>query len=149
LIVSLAGGEYVRLEGKRADLESQLLRNTGSSRSASVLPPSSPETQKALHEHVLQANAVLNELSRPWPLLFLVLEETARPEIALLAIRPDAARGRLRIAGEAREVADALDYIRRLAASRHMTNVILEEHEVLITDSQKPVRFALSARWMG
>jgi len=148
LVVSFAGGEYMQLEDKRTDLESRL-RSTGPGRNASAVAPPSPETQKALREHVLQANAVLSELSRPWPMLFLVLEETARPEIALLAIRPDATKGRLRIAGEAREVADALDYIRRLAASGHMTDVVLEEHEVMVTDSQKPVRFVLSARWMG
>jgi hypothetical protein len=149
LLVSAAGWEYFQLENERKSLQLRLQNDPRISRTASSAPPPSAEIQKALQEQVRQANAVLSELGRPWPALFSMLEETARPEIALLAIRPDAVKGRLRIAGEARRLADALDYTRQLAASGQMTDVVLEEHEVVASDEQRPVRFALSARWTG
>ena len=147
LLFSLNGWEYLRLESERTNLQSRA-RNDPHAARASNAPPS-PEIQKALQEQVRQANAVLSELGRPWPTLFAILEETTQPEIALLAIRPDAAKGRLRIAGEARRLADALEYTRKLAATGHMTDVVLEEHEVVASDQQRPVRFTLSARWAG
>ncbi|MEO6823640.1 MAG: PilN domain-containing protein [Nitrosospira sp.] len=147
VFVSAAGWEYFQLESERANLQMRLQNDSRANRIPSNTPPPSPETQRVLQEQVRQANTVLSELGRPWPALFSVLEATARPEIALLVIRPDAAKGRLRIAGEARQLADALDYTRKLAASGHMTDVVLEEHEVVASEQQRPVRFALSARW--
>ena len=44
---------------------------------------------------------------------------------------------------------DALDYVRKLGRSGQMTDVVLEEHEVLASDQQRAVRFALSGRWGG
>ena len=149
LLVSVISGEYVELEGERMDLQSQMLDDVGTSHQVQYSRPLSPDAQKALREQAAQANAVLSELGRPWPALFLLLEEVAQPEIALLAIRPDAANGRLRIAGEARRMTDALDYVRKLGRSGQMTDVVLEEHEVLASDQQRAVRFALSGRWGG
>lgn len=147
LLFSINGWEYLRLESERTNLQSRARNDPHAARTSNA--PPSPEIQKALQEQVRQANAVLSELGRPWPTLFSILEETTQPEIALLAIRPDAAKGRLRIAGEARRLADALEYTRKLAATGHMTDVVLEEHEVVASDQQRPVRFALSARWAG
>ena len=148
LLFSLTGWKYLQLEGERTNLQSRV-RNDPHAAVRTPNAPPSPAMQKALQEQVRQANAVLSELGRPWPALFSILEETAQPEIALLAIRPDAAKGRLRIAGEARRLADALEYTRKLAATGQMTDVVLEEHEVVASDQQRPVRFALSARWTG
>lgn len=147
LLFSAVGWEYLRLESERANLQSRVRNDSHASRTSNA--PPSPEIQKAMQDQIRQANAVLSELGRPWPALFSMLEKIARPEIALLAIRPDAAKGRLRIAGEARQLADALDYVRKLAATGQMTDVVLEEHEVVASDQQRPVRFALSARWAG
>jgi hypothetical protein len=147
VLVSVTGWEYMKLESERTDLRARMLGGGAASRNISYSPPRSPEAQKVLREQVLQANAVLGELGRPWPALFLVLERVAQPEIALLAIRPDAVNGRLRIAGEARTMTDALHYVRKLATSQQMADVVLEEHEVVASDQQRPVRFALSARW--
>lgn len=147
LLFSATGWEYLRLESERTNLQSRVQNDPHAGRTSNA--PPSPEIQKAMQEQVRQANTVLSELGRPWPALFSILEETARPEIALLAIRPDAAKGRLRIAGEARRLADALDYTRKLAATGQMSDVVLEEHEVVASDQQRPVRFALSARWAG
>ncbi len=149
LLVSVISGEYVKLESERTDLQSQMLNDVSTSDQLQYSRPLSPYDQKALREQAVQANAVLSELGRPWPALFLLLEEVAQPEIALLAIRPDAANGRLRIAGEARGMADALNYVRKLGRSGQMKDVVLEEHEVLAADQQRAVRFALSGRWGG
>lgn len=158
IAASLANGaivwQYTRLQDQRAGLQLHLhaAAQLADVLPAAPLPGESPDKSK---ERARQANAVLKELGLPWPALFAHLERTANPEIALLAIRPEAARGRLRISGEARHLADVLRYVRALGsaggsaggAAGAMSDVVLEQHEVSGSDAQKPVHFVLSARW--
>lgn len=150
IAASLANGaivwQYTRLQDQRAGLQ---LRLHTAAQLADVLPaaPLPGESPDKSKQRAKQANAVLKELGLPWPALFAHLERTANPEIALLAIRPEAARGRLRISGEARHLADVLRYVRALGSAGAMSDVVLEQHEVAGSDAQKPVHFVLSARW--
>lgn len=146
LAVGFAGWQYTRLQAERAGLALRLEARTEVKR-APVAAPISSESQTALKEQVKQANAALLELGRPWPKLFTQLESAAGAEIALLAIRPDAAKGQVRIVGEARHLGDVLEYVHLLAITGGIADVVLEEHEVVDADPQKPVRFALSAHW--
>jgi len=107
----------------------------------------SAESAAMQQEQLKQANLVLRELGRPWPALFSGLEDAAGAQIALLQIKPDSVKGRLRLTAEARTLEDALDYVRRLAEEGGMQDVILEQHQVVEDDAQKPVRFSINARW--
>jgi hypothetical protein len=146
LVVAAATFEYTHLQEIRAGL--QLRQQALTARSvATVVAPMPEEKRIKLQEQANQANLVLAELGRPWAALFDQLENNLSPDIALLAIRPDASRGRLRISGEARHLSDALDFVRRLGDSGQLADVVLESHEVVEADPQKPVRFAVSMRW--
>lgn len=146
LAVGLAAWQYTRLQAERAGLALQLEARAEVKKMPAAMPVV-PKDQTVLKEQVKQANAVLAELGRPWPRLFSQLEAAAGPEIALLAIRPDAAKGQLRVIGEARHLGDVLEYVHRLVESGEFTDVVLEQHEVVDADPQKPVRFALGAHW--
>lgn len=142
----LAAWQYAQLQAERAGLALQL-EARAEVKKMPVAVPLAPKEQTALKEQLKQANAVLAELGRPWPRLFNQLESAAGPEIALLAIRPDAAKSQLRVIGEARRLDNVLEYIHRLVESAGFADVVLEQHEVVDADPQKPVRFALSAHW--
>lgn len=144
--VAVAVWQYQRLSAERAGLALQL-QSRSVTTSAPRVAPLSGEAQAVQKEQVKQANAVLAELGRPWMIMFAQLEAAADKEIALLQVRPDAAKGRVQIVGEARHLADVLEYVRRLTTEGAMNDVVLEQHEVVEADAQKPVRFALSARW--
>lgn len=146
LAVGATSWDYMRLQSVQAGLQLRLQQNTARSvaPAAATLPA---EAHDKLQAQLRQANGVLVELGRPWLALFVQLEETLTPDIALLTIRPDAAKGRLRITGEARHLTDALDFVRRLGDSGVLIDVVLEGHEVVESDQQKPVHFAVSARW--
>jgi hypothetical protein len=146
LAVGFAAWQYTQLQAERAGLALQLEALTDVKKTPATVPVA-PKDQAVMKEQVKQANAVLAELGRPWPRLFSQLEVAAGPEIALLAIRPDAAKGQLRVIGEARHLGDVLEYVHRLVESGGFTDVVLEQHEVVEADPQKPVRFALSAHW--
>ena len=146
LAMAAATFEYTHLQEVRAGL--QLRQQALTARSlAPVVAPMSEEKRIKLQEQANQANQVLLELGRPWQALLDQLENNISPDIALLAIRPDASKGRLRISGEARHLTDALDFVRRLGDSGELSDVVLESHEVVEADPQKPVRFAVSMRW--
>lgn len=144
--VVAASWEYNRLQEARAGLQMRLEQANAQTK-APVAAPLPAAALTDLQEQAHQANLVLAELGRPWPGIFAQLEKSASREVALLAVRPDATKGRLRISGEACTLGDALDYVRQLAASGVLSDVVLEEHEVVDTDPEKPVRFALTARW--
>ncbi len=146
LLASATGWQYFRLEAEGAALQLRL-QDHMTVRHAPNMEAQSKEDQAALTEQLRQTNAVLSELGRPWPALFTLLEEKAGAQIALLALRPDAAKGRVRIAGEARDLIALLHYVRSLSQSGLLTDVVLEQHEVVDSDAEKPVRFTLAARW--
>jgi len=107
------------------------------------------EQQAALEVRAKSAAIVLHELGRPWPELLERLEGAHGDRVALLSLNLEGAKGMLRIAGEARHQVDVLDYMHRLSSDAFLTEVVLEQHEVVENDAMKPVRFSLSARWGG
>lgn len=147
LAAGVSGWQWTQLRAEREGLALRLQARSATVQSPAAAVPVPVEKKAAMKQQVVQANAVLAELGYPWPALFTQLEKSAGKEVALLAIRPDAAKGRVRIVGEVRHLADALEYVRRLTMVGGMAEVVLEQHEVVETDPQKPVRFALSARW--
>ncbi|MCB5190627.1 PilN domain-containing protein [Methylobacillus arboreus] len=144
--------QLAEMHAERAELSQQLeqtqLAAKPASATAIIQPQALSGAQKA---EIKQANSVLDELGRPWPGLLNRLEQVAQPEIALLAIRPDAAKGKLRLKGEARDVAALLAYLKRLEAVPEMRDVVLDEHEMM----EKPqdggmanfIRFGITASW--
>lgn len=96
---------------------------------------------------VVRANAVAYELARRWDRVFLAIESANAPDVALLAIEPDARKGMVRITAEAKGKSEMLDYVERLQAAQPLQRVMLDQHEIMVQAAEKPVRFIVSADW--
>lgn len=95
------------------------------------------------------ANEVLREIGAPWEPLFNAVEAAGGEDVTLLAMEPDTKKQVVRIAGEARNLAAVLEYMRRLGAQPALRGVQLQRHEVDQQDPERPVRFNLLAAWTG
>lgn len=96
---------------------------------------------------IKRANAVAHELARRWDSVFLAIEAASDSEVALLAIEPDADKGKVRITAEARNKDAMLRHVTRLQAQQPLQRVLLEHHEVLVQEPGRPVRFIVAGRW--
>jgi len=90
---------------------------------------------------------VMAELGLPWNDLFEHLENTASPQVSLLEVRPAAAKGNVRISGEARTVGALMNYVRDLEAQDAFEDVSIQEHQVESAGPEQSVAFRLQARW--
>ncbi|MGZ5198619.1 MAG: PilN domain-containing protein [Telluria sp.] len=82
-----------------------------------------------------------------WERLFQALEVAASPDVSLLAFDPAPQQRRLRLDGEARDLAALLDYLRRLGSGGTFVQVRLQSHQAVRDDPQHPVRFTVLAHW--
>lgn len=98
-------------------------------------------------EQAQRINAAIRQLNLPWDELIDALEGAARPQVALLELRPDAAARRLVGVAEARSPQDMIGYIERLKAQPLLTGVVLSSHQVNEEDKNHPLRFEFSATW--
>lgn len=105
-----------------------------------------PDAEQKARE-VIKANEVLRRITLPWDELFAAVESAAPGEVALLTMEPDAEKRVLKISGEAKHVAAMLDYVRLLEGRTMFHTVTLSNHQVQVTDPQRPVRFSLVAAW--
>ncbi|MGB8436474.1 MAG: PilN domain-containing protein [Burkholderiales bacterium] len=103
---------------------------------------------RALTEEIRDANAVIERLNVPWDVLFRDIEAVSGDGVTLLAIQPDPASRKVRIAGEARKLSAVLAYVERLEARKGLANVYLVAHEMRDTPP-RPIAFTLSAQWTG
>lgn len=117
-------------------------------RHSKIKPAAPPLDAEALQQQIKQANGVLQQLDLPWNALFQTLEATRDKDIALLSIQPDAAKHRVRIGGEAKDLPQLLVYIARLEQSQVLNHIYLTSHEVRVQDAEQPVRFTLLANWV-
>ena len=98
---------------------------------------------------VAAANAISRQLNLPWTELFNAVEASKSENVALLSIAPDAQQRLLRIAGEAKSLADVLDYLKRLGAVAMFESAYLLDHEIAPQDPHGAVRFTVTASWRG
>lgn len=105
------------------------------------------DLHRELRGELHAAGAVIAKLNTPWDSLFGAVEDIRTEEAVLLSIEPDAEQRRVRLTGEARDLPSALEYVRRARATRVLRSAYLVQHQVVVQDPQRPVRFALEARW--
>lgn len=133
--------EHVDLEARVHNLELKLGR-----RPATAAPLSRAASREQA-EQLAQMRNVSQQLQRPWEQLFAMLEAMPQQDVALLTITPDARKGQLRIAAEARDLEAMLQYHQRLERSAELRDVSLLNHEVVAGQPEHPVRFNLTATW--
>ncbi len=93
---------------------------------------------------------VSRRLSRPWQALLLAIEAVATPRVALLEIRPDPGRRQLRLAGEAANLEEALEYLRALQKLPELSRPHLVSYGMVQNPGSPPVlRFLIQSDWVG
>lgn len=91
--------------------------------------------------------AARRQLALDWEPLFAAVEANTQPKVALLSLEPDAGRGTVRLALEAKDNAAMLAYVEGLGLQPRMRNVTLASQETQLDHPQQPVRFTVEATW--
>lgn len=136
------GLRFHERQGELARLELRLERTQSRVESGTKIDP---KRAQALAEEMRRAQAITRQIGLPWGDLFAAVEAAATPRVALLALQPDAGQSVVRITAESKEFADALEFVRRLAASRQLRDVHLASHQVQAQDAMRPIRFIIVA----
>jgi hypothetical protein len=100
-----------------------------------------------LDERVVKANRVIRQLSIPWEDVFGSIEAANNPDIALLSLDSDPTSAQVRAAVEARNTRGMLDYLDRLRLDGRVAPAILQSHQIMTEDPNRPVRFTFTASW--
>ena len=124
-----------RAEAQRARLERQLRQP------APTGPGAGPAREAA-------ARAVAR-LRLPWDALLREIERLADDSVALLSVEAQGQARSLRLAGEAKTMADAVAYLARLRESSLIEAAHLAGHEERQAGGVKVVRFTIEAGWSG
>ncbi|HAF54108.1 MAG TPA: hypothetical protein DCL01_02520 [Thauera sp.] len=93
------------------------------------------------------ADRVAGALNADWASFFADLADASHPEVALLELQGDAARGSLRMVGEAQSVEAAFAYVDRLQRAGMLREARIDSHEWVTQGPQMVVRFVLTAQW--
>lgn len=143
-VLAWLGWHAHQLQAQVAGLE---LRMQDRQRAVASTRPMHSIGQDVREQRITEANRLLAELGIPWNRLFHSLEEVATPQIAMLEIRPAAAKARLQIAGEADSLPALLAYVRALEALDTLKDVSIQEHKALADYTAQAVGFRLQAAW--
>jgi Tfp pilus assembly protein PilN len=90
---------------------------------------------------------VTRQTTLPWEELFRAIERAVDKNVALLGVAPDPARQEVKIHGEARDYSAMLAFIRHLEQQPEFGSVYLQSHQLELDDPEKPMSFALLAKW--
>lgn len=143
---NLAINEVANWDVRIASLDRQVERKTNPTAAApavSRIHETTPETRREIRK----ANAVLSELDLPWQTLFDALEYASSHDVALLSFQPDPSSRKMRIGGEAKNVAAMLDFVGALEREPALKDAHLLRYEIKRDDPFRPVTFSLIASW--
>jgi hypothetical protein len=96
------------------------------------------------------AAKTVRELTTPWSALLAELESASKDNagtVAVLLIEPDHAKHRVHVTAEARNLELAISYVQRLRKVHSLHFPMLDSHEIVKEDQERPVRFQVSADW--
>lgn len=106
------------------------------------------EFSQEIGKEVAQANTVIDQLNLPWEELFDSIEHAATEDIALLSLQPNFANRTLRLNGEAKSMAELLDFVEALEREPVFENVHLLNYKIKQDNPQRPIIFLLHAAWV-
>jgi len=147
LAVSLAGAAALmaydaslRTEIDALEMKVYKLRRT-TERTRETEPSSGEERSERLFVILAKGGSVR------WEALFHAFESAAGESVTLLDISAESSE--VTVAGEARDLPAAVDYLRRLQSNAILARVRLAKNEVAKDHPQHPVRFTIAAAWEG
>lgn len=141
-LLAWIGSDYLGISRQAARLESRVVQMVQTHPRLQKEKLTAAEARDREQE-VRRANEVLRRLSLPWDRLFQAVESASGKEVALLSIDPDLEKGVVKISGEAKNLAAALEYIQKLEKQEMFGTVYLQSHQLQRQDPEKPVRFTL------
>lgn len=146
--LALCAGALAQLthyQEEREEVDAQL----AALRARAATPVLTPKLQQAAvgEAEAAAVNGAIAKLNLPWRALHDALRAATPPNIALLALEPDAKKRVLRITAEAKSSEDMLDYVAALGRAELFGSATLVRHEVLEQDPNRPLRFQLDAGW--
>lgn len=106
-----------------------------------------PTVPRELQADLDAAHRVAAQLALPWEAWFHALESVSVPGVSLTALQPEAGGRRVRIVGQAGELAPALAYVDALERADGFHQVLLVEHAVQEGAVPPQLRFTLTAEW--
>lgn len=106
------------------------------------------EFGQEIQKEIAQANTVLDQLNLPWEALFDSIEMAATEDIALLSLQPNVINRTLRLSGEAKSMAELLDFVEALERESALENVHLLNYKIKQDDPHRPIIFLLNAVWI-
>lgn len=143
LSLALAATLIVRHRDAAHELE-RLRTAAGLAGGGQRLAAAVPKAQ--LDEETRAAEAVLRQLTLPWPEIVRTVEDAAMQEIAILHLQPDALRRELRLAAQARDRDGMLEFLRRLSADGSLEAPHVVSHQVRTEDPSRPLEFSILAQ---
>lgn len=135
---------YLDLDAERSSLQARQARmeradKAGKPASVAVAPLARDDAQSAA-----QIDA---QLQLPWDNLLHTLEQRSSKNVALMGLDVQAASRSVHLVGEARNMADALAYVRQLRQAGALQKVFLSGQEDKQVAGQSVLRFSLDASW--
>jgi hypothetical protein len=106
------------------------------------------QADPALRARIDVAHKLSLQMARDWQPLFAELEARGQ-DVALLSVEPDAARGVLRVTGEARDLNALFAYAESFSDAQVVGAPRIEVFELKTRDGLQVVAFSLRLRWRG
>jgi hypothetical protein len=100
---------------------------------------------KAGDEDLRQAETVVRQLTLPWGDIVRAIEGASMREVGVLNMQPDAQQRMLKLTAEARSREAMLEYVRRIAQTKGLSNVYIVSHQVQTEDPSRPIQFSVQA----
>jgi hypothetical protein len=98
-------------------------------------------------ERARSVNDAIRRLNLPWDAIFNALNAASTPQVALLALEPDASSSLVRLTGETKTTESMLALQHRLEQQENIVSAVITKHEVRVDSPGAPVRFWLEAKW--
>jgi len=117
-------------------------------RRARGLAPIAQPVDESLKQEIRRVNEVIDQRTLPWDRLFSPVEGATIDKVVLLDIAPDAKSGMVQIRAEASDAETMFDYVRRLEHQGELSKVYLLQHQRERQNTERPIRFLLSASWI-
>jgi hypothetical protein len=139
LSLALAGSLALRGQSVHRDLAA-LAAVQGASDMVQARGPS-----KTADEEVKQAETVVRQLTLPWSDIIRAIESASMPDVGVLNMQPDAQQRLLKLTAEAKTREAMLEYVRRIAQTKGLSNVYIVSHQVRTEEPSRPIQFSVQA----
>ncbi|RTL57714.1 MAG: hypothetical protein EKK46_02645 [Rhodocyclaceae bacterium] len=144
-VAAWVGWQYADLHQARQQSQAAWSRLQG--QVSRPVAAASPEAQQKMKDELRRAAQVIDRIDAPWDGLFSAVESAFDERVTLLAVEPDTERKEVRLTAEAKDLSAMLDYLKQVRTSPILVDAYVASHQTNLQDPQRPVRFAILARW--